>query len=80
MSTAICTKFIVKRSKRTSATWIKLLTTAGRYAVRNKIREIYIDCIPSLVQHYETLGFRVVGPKFLHVENGPSLPMMKALS
>jgi predicted GNAT family N-acyltransferase len=79
-STAICTKFIVKESKRGSQTWIKLLTAAGRFAARNNIRELYIDCIPTLVQYYEALGFRVVGPSFLHRENGPSYPMMKALS
>ncbi len=78
-ATAICTKFIVKKSRRGSSASIRLLTAAGRYAVRNKIREIYIDCVPSLVQYYEAFGFRMIGPQFLHRENGPSHPMMKAL-
>jgi predicted GNAT family N-acyltransferase len=79
-STAAGTKFLVKKSKRGSTSSLKLLKAGERYAVRNNIKEIYIDCIPSLVQYYEVFGFRIAGQLFLHLENGPSYPLKRVLS
>ena len=75
-STVICTKFIIARNKRTSAAGIKLVAAFARFGVQHNLRECYIDCIPSLRPFYTGLGFRKSGEKFLHRENGPSIPMM----
>lgn len=75
-STVICTKFIIARAKRTSVAGIKLVAAFARFGVQNNLRECYIDCIPSLRPFYTGLGFRKSGEKFLHRENGPSIPMM----
>jgi predicted GNAT family N-acyltransferase len=74
--TAVCTKFIVKRSKRGGAASIKLISALVRYGLRHDVKECYIDSIPALVPYYKAVGFTIAGPKFLHRENGPSYPMM----
>lgn len=74
--TVICTKFIIAPHKRTSAAGIKLVAAFARFGVQHELRECYIDCIPSLRPFYTGLGFRKSGEKFLHRENGPSIPMM----
>lgn len=74
-STVICTKFIIARDKRTSAAGIKLVAAFARFGVQHNLRECYIDCIPSLRPFYTGLGFRKSGEKFLHRENGASIPM-----
>ncbi len=79
-ATGICTKFIVKKSKRGSAASIKLIAAMVRYGIRNRIRECYIDCIPALLPYYKAIGFRIAGQKFFHRENGPSHPMMLDLA
>ena len=73
--TVVCTKFIIAQDKRTSAAGIKLVASFTRFALQHELRECYIDCIPSLRPFYMALGFRRAGAKFLHRENGPSLPM-----
>lgn len=75
-ATAVCTKFIVRKSNRGGPVSIKLISAIARYALRNRIRECYIDCIPALLPYYKAIGFKITAPKFLHVENGPSHPMM----
>jgi len=75
-STAVCTKFIVKKSKRGGPTSIKLISAVAKYGIRNSIKETYIDCIPALLPYYKAIGFTVVGEAFLHRENGLSHPMM----
>ncbi|MCH9765604.1 MAG: cyclic nucleotide-binding domain-containing protein [Alphaproteobacteria bacterium] len=75
-STVVCTKFIIASHKRTSTAGIKLVAGFARFGVQHKLRECYIDCIPSLRPFYTGLGFRKSGEKFLHRENGPSIPMM----
>lgn len=75
-STVICTKFIIARDKRTSAAGIKLVAAFARFGVQHNLRECYIDCIPSLRPFYTGLGFRKSGEKFMHRENGASIPMM----
>jgi CRP-like cAMP-binding protein len=75
-ATGICTKFVVKKSKRGSATSMKLIAAVVRYGMRNRIEECYIDCIPALLPYYKAIGFRITGEKFFHRENGPSHPMM----
>jgi CRP-like cAMP-binding protein len=79
-ATAISTKFMVRKSRRGSSASIELLAAAGRYLIRNGIKEIYFDSIPSLVRWYQAFGSFVLGPTFEHPENGPSYPMMRALS
>lgn len=79
-ATVICTKFIISPSKRTSAAGIKLVAAFARFGVQHDLRECYIDCIPSLRPFYMGLGFRKSGEKFLHRENGPSIPMMVDLA
>lgn len=74
--TVICTKFIIASAKRTSAAGIKLVAAFARFGVQHDLRECYIDCIPSLRPFYMGLGFRKSAEKFLHRENGPSIPMM----
>ena len=74
-ATAICTKFIVKKSKRGGSAGMKLIAAMVRYGIRNHIRECYIDCIPALMPYYKAIGFTMAGPKFFHRENGPSYPL-----
>jgi predicted GNAT family N-acyltransferase len=74
-ATVICTKFIVKKSRRRSPAAIKLISAATKYGVRSKWKECFIDCIPALLPYYKAMGFRIAGPRFFHRENGPSLPM-----
>jgi predicted GNAT family N-acyltransferase len=74
-ATAISTKFIVKKSKRGGSTASNLMSATVRFGVQNAIMECFIDCIPQLVPYYKAVGFMVSGEKFLHRENGPSLPM-----
>jgi N-acyl-L-homoserine lactone synthetase len=78
--TAICTKFVVKKSKRGSLASIKLISAMVRYGLLNHVRECYIDCIPALLPYYKAIGFKIVGEKFFHRENGPSYPMMLNLA
>ena len=75
-ATAICTKFIVKKSKRGGLAAMKLISAMVRYGLRNGIKRCYIDTIPVLLPYYKAIGFTTAGPKFLHLENGPSIPMM----
>jgi predicted GNAT family N-acyltransferase len=78
--TAICTKFIVKRSNRGSLVFFKLLAAWLEYVARQGIAECYIDCTPNLVRFYERCEFRICGAPFLHDENGLSFPMMLDLA
>jgi len=75
-ATAICTKFIVKKSKRGGPAAMKLISAMVRYGIRNDIKACYIDCIPALLPYYKAIGFTMAGPKFFHRENGPSFPMV----
>ncbi len=74
--TAICTKFIVKESKRTGVAAMHLIIAVARFGMRHNVLECYIDCIEKLKPQYESVGFRTAGPAFFHYENGPSWPMM----
>jgi hypothetical protein len=74
--TAICTKFIVKRSKRGSLAFHKLLVAWLAHVMRNGAAECYIDCTPNLARFYERCEFRASGAPFFHYENGLSVPMM----
>jgi predicted GNAT family N-acyltransferase len=74
-ATAICTKFVIRKSKRGGAAAMKLISAMVRYGIRKGIKECYIDCIPALLPYYKALGFTIAGPKFFHRENGPSHPM-----
>ena len=74
-STAICTKFIVKLSKRGGSASIRLVSSLAKYVLRLGIKEVYIDCIPPLKHYYKAMGFEVTGERFFHLENGTSIPM-----
>ena len=74
--TAVCTKFIVSRSRRTTLTAFKLIGAIARFGVANDVRECYGDCIPSLLPFYQALGFVQSGEQFFHRENGPSYPIV----
>lgn len=75
-ATAVCTKFIVKKSKRGGLTSLKLISAVARYGVRNSVKEAYIDCVPALLPYYRAIGFEIVGDAFVHQENGLSYPMV----
>jgi CRP-like cAMP-binding protein len=72
---AVCTKFVVRKSTRTGPAALKLMSAMVRLGLRLGVKECFIDCVPSLLPFYKAIGFSVAGPMFLHVENGPSLPM-----
>ena len=74
--TAICTKFIVKKSRRRSLAAIRMIGAVARYGASHDIRECYADCVPGLLPYYRAMGFTVVHEPFYHRENGPSHPMM----
>jgi predicted GNAT family N-acyltransferase len=74
-ATAICTKFIVKRSRRGGPAAMKLISAMVRFGLRIDVKECYIDCIPALLPYYKALGFTIIGHQFFHRENGPSFPM-----
>ena len=63
-ATSICTKFIVRKSKRGGAAE-ELIAAMVRYGIRNWIKECYIDCIPALLPYYKALGFKIAGQKFI---------------
>jgi CRP-like cAMP-binding protein len=75
-ATAICTKFIVRRSRRGGAAALKLMAAMVRYGMQGGIKECYIDCTPVMLPYYKALGFTITGPQFPHCEGGISLPMM----
>lgn len=78
--TAICTKFIVTKSRRGSLAFLKLIIAWLQFVTRNGVLECYIDCTPNLVPFYERFEFKVAGDPFFHCENGLSIPMMLDLA
>jgi N-acyl-L-homoserine lactone synthetase len=74
-ATGICTKFVVKKSKRKGPAATQLISAVVRFGMQNSIEECFIDCIPSLLHYYKAIGFTISGRMFFHRENGPSLPM-----
>lgn len=74
--TGICTKFIVRKSHRYSQASFKMMATSLDFGLRTGIKASFIDCIPSLLPFYMSLGFRQSAPAFLHRENGRSIPLM----
>jgi predicted GNAT family N-acyltransferase len=74
--TSVCTKFIVKKSKRKSAAACMLICAIARHCTQNGKKELYIDCIPALLPYYKAIGFKIASESFYHRENGPSYPMV----
>jgi len=74
--TSVCTKFIVKRSKRKSAAACMLICAIARHCTQSGKKELYIDCIPALLPYYKAIGFKIAAESFYHRENGPSYPMV----
>jgi CRP-like cAMP-binding protein len=79
-ATAICTKFIVKRSRRGSSAATRLISAMVGLGLRSGIKACYIDSIPDLLPYYRALGFTPSGRVFFHRENGTSLPMVLDLT
>jgi N-acyl-L-homoserine lactone synthetase len=75
-STVVCTKFVVRKSRRGSPIAFKLIAAVVRYGMQRQLKECYIDCIPALLPYYKAMGFVPCGQRFLHRENGPSDPLM----
>jgi CRP-like cAMP-binding protein/predicted GNAT family N-acyltransferase len=75
-ATSVCTKFIVRKAHRYSQASFKLMATSMEVGMRSKVKESFIDCIPSLLPFYMSMGFRQSAPAFLHRENGRSIPLM----
>jgi predicted GNAT family N-acyltransferase len=74
--TSVCTKFIVRKAHRYSQASFKLMATSVNIGMRTKVKDCFIDCIPSLLPFYMSMGFRQSAPAFLHRENGRSIPLM----
>jgi predicted GNAT family N-acyltransferase len=79
-NTAVLTKFAVKKSCRSSAVAMRLISAVRQYSKQLDVKECYIDCIPRLLPFFRLFGFRVAGRKFTHYENGPSYPMIISLA
>lgn len=75
-ATSICTKFLVKKSKRQGPTALKLVAALVRYGLNHGVVECFIDCVPGLLPYYRAFGFEVAGKTFFHYENGPSIPLV----
>lgn len=75
-ATSICTKYLVKKSKRRGPTALKLVAALVRYGLENGVCECYIDCVPVLWPYYKAFGFKIAGKTFFHYENGPSIPLV----
>ena len=59
--TAICTKFIVRKSRRRSLAAIRMIGAVARYGASHDIRECYADCVPGLLPYYRAMGFHSGG-------------------
>jgi CRP-like cAMP-binding protein len=79
-ATAICTKFIVRRSRRGSMAATRLISAMVGFGLRSGIKACYVDSIPELLPYYRALGFEPSGRAFFHRENGPSHPMVLDLT
>ena len=75
-ATGVCTKFMVKKEYRLGQASFRLMATGIEFAGRVNIKHCFIDCIPTLLPFYKSLGFAAAGPAFLHRENGRSYPLM----
>jgi CRP-like cAMP-binding protein len=75
-ATGICTKFVIKKSKRGGLGAIKLMSAGICFGDPYAIKECYIDCVPALLPYYKAIGFKLSAPMFFHRENGPSFPMV----
>ena len=79
-ATAICTKFIVRKSRRGSMAATRLISAMVGFGLSSGIRACYVDSIPELLPYYRALGFAPSGRVFFHRENGPSHPMILDLT
>jgi len=79
-ATAVCTKFIVRKSRRGSRAATRLISAMVGFGLRSGIKACYVDSIPDLLPYYRALGFTPSGRVFFHRENGPSHPMVLDLT
>ncbi len=75
-ATAICTKFVIRKSYRGSSAATRLISAMVGMGLRSGIKACYIDSIPELLPYYRALGFTPSGRAFFHRENGLSRPMV----
>jgi len=75
LATCVCTKLIVRKSKRRGPASLEMIAAVVRYGTERGVEECYIDCIPALLPYYKAMGFMQASEQFLHRENGPSFPM-----
>lgn len=75
-ATSICTKYLVKKSKRRGPAALKLVAALVRYGLANGVSECFIDCVPVLWPYYKAFGFKIAGRPFFHYENGLSIPLV----
>jgi hypothetical protein len=74
--TAICTKVIIKKTKRGTPAYLKMCSEWLQYTMQQGIVECYIGCEPKLTPILGMLGFKRSGERFYHYELGPNDPMM----
>lgn len=79
-ATAICTKFIVRKSRRGSTAATRLISAMVGFGLRSGIKSCYVDSIAELLPYYRALGFTPSARVFFHRENGPSHPMVLDLT
>ncbi len=79
-ATAICTKFIVRKSRRGGMAATRLISAMVGFGLRSGIKACFIDSIPDLLPYYRALGFTPSGRDFFHRENGLSHPMVLDLT
>jgi CRP-like cAMP-binding protein len=73
---AVCTKLVIKKSKRGGPAAMKLIGAMVRFGTRYDTKDCYIDSVPALLPYYKAIGFSIVAEPFFHRENGPSYPML----
>jgi len=71
----LCTRFVVDQANRGGTAALRLLSHAVELALRDGMKDFFIDAVPGLVGYYRTLGFETAAPQFFHPDTGPSVPM-----
>jgi CRP-like cAMP-binding protein len=79
-ATAVCTKFIIRKSHRGSSAATRLISAMVGLGLRSGIKACFVDSIPALLPYYRALRFTPSGPAFFHRENGLSHPLVLDLN
>jgi len=78
--TAICGRFIIKKSNRNSPVFLKLCIAFLDYLMKRDVVECYVGCEPHLTSVYGALGFKRSAERFFHYDFGPNDPMVLDLT